>query len=196
MNIQRAPIDGQIDKTDLNSPNHPKADEKVPGSKTDTTDPDSPTHLKAHGKVPGIFYRLNRPYIATASAPGVFQTKLLFTPNESPNYFLPYGRTLFAANDGKIELTEGVLKKYTQENDGELVALLNAPASVLSAYFTAVGNVFTAFQAKDLNQITRLENDLKMDALQRKLDKCKAAAKANDDATWASQQCDAIGSDG
>lgn len=166
------------------------------GGDSQATDHASPVHIKAGDKVPGIFYRLNRPYIATASAPGVFKTKLLFTPNESPNYFLPFGRTLFAANDGKMELTEGVLKRYTQANDGELVALLNFPASVLSAYFNAVGNVFMAFQTQDMNQITRLENELKMDALRRKLDKCKSAAKAKDEATWASLQCDAIGSDG
>jgi hypothetical protein len=156
----------------------------------------SPLHINDGASVPGIFYRLNRPYIATASADGQHMTKLLFVPNESPNLVLPYGRTLFAANDGKIELTEGVLKKYEQANDGELVALLKFPASVLSAYFTAVGNVFSAFSAGDKNEVDRLANELKMDALRRKLDKCKDAAQKPDDDAWKTLQCDAIGTGG
>lgn len=156
----------------------------------------SPLHIEDGASVPGIFYRFNRPYIATASADGQHMTRLLFVPNESPNLFLPYGRTLFAANDGKIELTEGVLKKYEQGNDGELVALLKFPASVLSAYFTAVGNVFSAFSGRDKNEVDRLANELRMDALKRKLDKCKDAAQKEDDDAWTTLQCDAIGTDG
>lgn len=165
-------------------------------STTKPGDLNSPVNIDNGATVPGIFYRLNRPYIATASADGQHMTKLLFVPNESPNLLLPYGRTLFAANDGKIELTEGVLKKYEQANDGELVALLKFPASVLSAYFTAVGNVFSAFSARDKNEVDRLANELKMDALKRKLDKCKDAAQKKDDDTWKALQCDSIGSNG
>jgi hypothetical protein len=164
--------------------------------KTEKGSEDSPKHIADGAVVPGIFYRLNRPYVATAKTEEQHMTKLLFVPNESSNLFLPYGRTLFAANDGKIELTEGVLKKYEQANDGELVALLKFPASVLSAYFTAVGNVFSAFSARDKDEVDRLANELKMDALRRKLDKCKDAARKDDDATWKALQCDAIGTGG
>lgn len=167
-----------------------------PGNPTTVGHVDSPLHLGNGAVVPGVFYRLNRPYIATASADGQHMTKLLFVPNESPNLFLPYGRTLFAANDGKIELTDGILKKYEQANDGELVALLKFPASVLSAYFTAVGNVFSAFAGRDKNEVDRLTNELKMDALKRKLDKCKDAAQKKDDDAWKALQCDGIGTDG
>lgn len=156
----------------------------------------SPLHIDDGAVVPGVFYRVNRPYIATASAEGQHITKLLFVPNESPNLLLPYGRTLFAANDGKIELVEGILKKYEQANDGELVAMLKFPATVLSAYFTAVGNVFSAFAGRDENEVDRLANELKLDAIKRKLDKCKDAAQRKDDDAWKALQCDAIGTDG
>jgi hypothetical protein len=154
----------------------------------------SPVHLPRDAAAPGLFYRLNRPYVATAaaSASGQYQTKLLFVPNESPNFFLPFGRTLFAANDGKVELTDGVLKKYEQENDGEFVALLKFPASVLSAYFTAVGNVFSAFALNDKNEAARRVNDLKVDLLRLKIEKCREALAKRDDATMQSLQCDAL----
>lgn len=160
----------------------------------------NPPNSASEKSAPGIFYRVNRAYLATASTGatksakdgGQYVTKLLFVPNESPNMFLPYGRTLFAANDGKIGLSEGILQSYSQANDGELVALLKFPASILSAYFNAVGNVFSAFTARDNNEIAALKAELKNASLRQKLEKCLEARGKDDDAAWKALGCDAL----
>ena len=79
------------------------------------------------------------------------------------------------------------------EGHGELPGVDD---SVLSAYFNAVGNVFTAFSARDKNEVDKLTGELKMDALKRKLDKCREAAQKQDDDAWKTLQCDAIGTNG
>ena len=149
-------------------------------------------------RTPGIYYRINRAYLATAQAPvsgskaSVGQTKLLLAPNDSPTVLLPFGRTVFAANDGDITLVDGVLQTYEQANDGELAALLKFPASMLGAYFSAVGNVFGAFTERDMRALAVRQADLKNDILRFKLDRCMDALKKNDTAALQTLQCDAL----
>ncbi len=149
-------------------------------------------------RTPGIYYRINRAFLATAQAPvsgskaSVGQSKLLLAPNDSPTVLLPFGRTVFAANDGDITLVDGVLQAYEQANDGELAAMLKFPASMLGAYFSAVGNVFNAFTERDTRALSVRQADLKNDILRFKLDRCLDALKKNDTAALQSLQCDAL----
>lgn len=143
---------------------------------------DSPRNIDRGESRQGVFYRQNRPYIATAwSASGsALATSLLSAPNDSPTMFLPFGRTLFAANDGKVTLDDGVLSTYKQADDGELVALLQFPATILGAYFSAVGNIFSAFSNRETNEANLKVKELKLGILRDQLAKCTVALEAND----------------
>lgn len=142
----------------------------------------SPRQIESNESRQGIFYRQDRPYILTAWSPrdAALTTSLLSAPNQSPTMFLPYGRTLFAANDGKVTFNEGVLSTYKQDDDGELVALLKFPAAILGAYFIAIGNVFSAFSAKDADDYNLKIKEVKLGILREKLAKCVAALETND----------------
>lgn len=137
----------------------------------------------------GVFYRQNRPYTASASSEAMLATSLLAMPNESPTMYLPFGRTLFAANDGKVTFEDGMLTSYKQSDEGELVALLQFPATIASAYFTAIGNIFTAFSNKDSKDAELKVKELKLDILQAQLAKCKAALDKGDTAALQTLGC-------
>jgi hypothetical protein len=155
----------------------------------------SPKSVNTDSRTDGVFYRVNRPYIATAQEPGGQQvSNLLFVPNESTTMLLPYGRTLFAANDGKVEFTDGVLHKYDQADEGELVALLKFPASIIGAYFTAVGNVFAAFSAKNAKDADLQLKELQINILKFKIEKCTEALDKGDKAALDSLQCGSLSS--
>lgn len=152
----------------------------------------------------GIFYRQQRPYIvhvrviAKGADPNkeptikVDQSKILLAPNDSPTMLLPYARTLFAENDGQITLKDGMPQKYKQSTNGEFVALLQVPAAVLSAYFTAVGNVFSAFSSKETKEQELAVREYKLALLAYKLDLCKEALKKKDSAAMDSLQCNSL----
>ncbi|WP_326538789.1 hypothetical protein [Pseudorhodoferax sp.] len=158
----------------------------------------SPRHIDAKSSVQGVFYRVNRPYTASAWAIGpnksmsVLSTNLLSVPNESPTMYLPFGKTLFAANDAKVTFSDGVLSKYVQEDEGELVALLQFPAKILGAYFTAIGNLFTAFSDKETNEAQLKLDEFKLALLADKLAKCKEALDKKDEAALTALSCSTL----
>ena len=103
--------------------------------------------------------------------------------------FLPFGQTLFAANDGKVTFDEGVLSTYKQDDQGELVALLQFPATILGAYFTAVGNIFSAFSSRDTNEANLKLKELKLSVLRDQIAKCMVALEANDKPALTALSC-------
>ena len=166
---------------------------------TKTTKTHPPVHVPAEGAVQGVFYRMERPYTASAWATtganraiSQLATSLLSTPNESPTMYLPFGRTLFAANDAKVTFSEGVLQKYTQADEGELVASLQFPAKILGAYFSAVGNIFSAFSTRDVKDAELKLQELKLDLFADQLAKCKAALDKGDSAALTALACDKL----
>jgi len=149
----------------------------------------------------GVFYRQQRPYIAhvragAGSAIVVETSKILLAPNESPVMLLPYARTLFAANDGKITLDKGMPTKYEQSTDGEFVALLKVPAAVLSAYFTAMGNVFSAFTSNATKEQELAIKQYRLALLAYKLERCQEAFKKDDKTAMETLQCDSLAAPG
>ncbi|MDH0865001.1 hypothetical protein [Mitsuaria sp. GD03876] len=153
--------------------------------------------------VAGVYYRVNRPYLAsawainrTSGAPagetpslGQVTTRVLLVPNESPTMLLPFGRTLLAENDGKMTFQDGTLTNYTQADQGELVALLKFPAVILEAYFAAIGNVFNAFSSRNAKETELAIKELRLDMLRFQIEKCREALDKKDTAAYDALQC-------
>jgi hypothetical protein len=135
---------------------------------------------------PGVFYRQALPYRVTVSDPKASESGpstqfLVFSPSEAPVLFLPAKKSLFAA-DNKIDLqfTDGVLTSYSQDIDGELLALVKLPADILSAYFEAIGSIFpkkTAVLKTEKDYLDAM-NALALAKLQEQ--KCKDAVDGGD----------------
>lgn len=100
----------------------------------------------------GLFYRIPLPYIVKAEqapAPGQqarTQEFVVFSPSESPTYFLPAARTGFGTNDATFSFEYGVPTKYGQTIQSEMYGFVGLPASLVEAYFKAIGNVFNQRQ--------------------------------------------------
>lgn len=141
--------------------------------------------------IPGIFYRQNRPYLAKVYTTSEIQVSsaLLFSPSESPTYFLPIAKTLFANNNAEFSFSDGVVTKYKQDTDGELIGLLKLPADVIAAYFTAAGGLFDAFKAKDTKEADAANQSLKLELTKKKYDACILAIKANDQTQITALNC-------
>lgn len=145
--------------------------------------------LKSDGlSYSGIFYRQAEPYLITAT--GIVNTSaILFSPTDSPVFFLPVSRTFFANNVADFAFTDGMPTQYSQETEGELVALFKLPATVVSAYFTAIGTVFDSFKNRDVKEADTLAASVKLDLAKKKYEACLAAIVNKDDTTIAKLEC-------
>jgi hypothetical protein len=164
------------------------------GAPTTKTFVDADAVLKS---APGVFYRQQRPYLVHVSVVEKRKTtidvnKVLLAPNQSPVVLLPYARTLFAANEGKIVLVDGMPQSYVQSTDGEFVALLKVPAAVLTAYFTAIGSVFNAFSTKATKEYELAVKEYKLSLAAYKLERCKEAFEKGDKTSMDTLQCASI----
>lgn len=114
-------------------------------SKTDTLVGSAKDDKKQH---PGVFYRQALPYLVKVSDPKTGAASpstqfLVYSPSDAPVLFLPAKKSLFAAdNKMDVAFTDGVLTSYSQDIDGEVVALAKLPADILGAYFEAIGAIF------------------------------------------------------
>lgn len=146
----------------------------------------------------GIYYRQELPYrveVAPAGTPLMVcpvaakdktpkdeartkQSFLVFSPSESPTYFLPVRRTLFANNKADFDFSEGVPTKYDQSTDGELIGLLKLPADVIGAYFGAMGEIFKYRKQSLESEQQLLAAQAKLAAEIVKLQACKDAVNA------------------
>jgi hypothetical protein len=126
----------------------------------------------------GVYYRQNRPYLVVVEGDGISAAQLVESPSASPTRFLPMAQTLFANNDATFTFAEGVPTEYGQDTDGELVALLKFPATILKAYFGAVGGVLDAIKDNKEAEAGRLASTLKLELAKKQFDLCMAAVKA------------------
>jgi hypothetical protein len=122
----------------------------------------------------GIFYKTEIPYLITVSAAAATNSQafIAYSPNESPVQFAPLKKSMFAMNNTTIKLQDGVLTTFDSDVGGELTGLVALPADAISAYMTAIGNVFTNFKtnASDATGATLAKAQLQV---------CKAAVAAN-----------------
>jgi len=139
----------------------------------------------------GIFYRVNIPYKVTMSSAKVHSESIVFSPSESKVYFLPVARTFFANNDATITLSNGagVPSKYSQNTDGEIAALLKLPAAIVTAYFAAIGELFSAFSTNRTSETTALNSTLALELTKMKVTACIKAIEDRDTERIASLGC-------
>lgn len=128
----------------------------------------------------GVFYRQAEPYLVSVSG-SYNASAIIFSPSQSPTYFLPISRTLFANGEADFGFVEGMPTRYNQSTDGEIVGLLTIPASVIGAYFGAVGRIFDSFKSTDEKASAQLlaSTQLEMDKI--KYTACADAIKSKDD---------------
>lgn len=142
-------------------------------------------------KYSGIFYKQAIPYLVTAKAGSSLNvSEILFSPSESPVYFLPVTGTFFSNNDADFTFIDGMPTKYSQNTDGELVALLKLPADVIGAYFGAVGMIFDSFKKRDDKEVLASKAELAAEIQKRKFKDCMSALKANDTDALTKLGCD------
>lgn len=142
----------------------------------------------------GIYYRQNIPYLVKATSliennRSVYSAVLALSPSESEIYFLPMSRTFFANNEADFTFDKGIPTKYKQDTDGELLALTKIPADILSAYFAAIGNVFTAFTTRNTQQITGMESTINLELMKAKYEACMAAVQVGDEEKLVALKC-------
>ena len=102
-------------------------------------------------------------------------------PNHSPVQFLPVEKSLFANNSSDVTFSYGVLKKYGQTVDGEVLALVKLPADILKAYFAAIGAMFTSRKSAATEEAAYLEALLQLTKKQASTEKCLAAYQSGDE---------------
>lgn len=152
-----------------------------------------PTKLQSSAKLAGetysgIFYKQAEPYLITATGP-INTSAIVLSPNEAPLAFLPISRTFFSNNEADFGFTDGMPTKYDQDTDGELIALFKLPATVIAAYFTAIGTIFDSFKGRDTKEAETLAASVKLEIAKKKYDACLAAIIAKDDTTIAKLEC-------
>jgi hypothetical protein len=130
----------------------------------------------------GVFYRMNLPYRVTMKSEGLNAQTIVHSPSESPAYFLPVARTLFANNDAQITLSNGagVPSKYIQNTDGELAALLKLPAAIIAPYFSAIGQIFQFRSTGRTQESADMAGSINLDLAKIKYQKCLDAIEAKD----------------
>lgn len=129
----------------------------------------------------GLFYRQSLPYKITVSDEGAPENKrefIVFSPSEAPIGFMPISRSFFANNSAKLTFSDGMPTGYEQSMDGELVALAKLPASVLSAYFAAIGETFAAFKKNASSEKEYLDTVNQLAVSQLRNENCKEAVNA------------------
>lgn len=95
----------------------------------------------------GIFYKHELPYLVFVTGPkdktgnSTVAITVLTSPDESKIGFFPVKRSFFSNNTANVSLTDGVLTGVDQTTDGELTAALSLPATVITSYTSAIGNM-------------------------------------------------------
>lgn len=87
-------------------------------------------------------------------ANGVASTNrfVLTSPDESEIDFFPVNHSFFADNTANIAITNGVITSIDQTKDGEVAAFVGLPATFISSYTTALGNLLTGFTSNSSDQ--------------------------------------------
>lgn len=129
----------------------------------------------------GLFYKQELPYRVTFTddASEIKFQFIAFSPNESPVSFMPASKTFFSNNKAEFALTDGILTSAEQTTDGEIVALSAIPAEVISAYFDAIGTMFSKFGTNAANQKTAISNEQSLAVAEIKKQVCLSAIAVN-----------------
>ena len=129
----------------------------------------------------GLFYRHDQPYLVTITdiKTNVQSQFMALSPDESEIGFVPVTRSLFANNRVNITLSNGIVTSVDQTSDGELVALSELPADILSAYFAAIGNMFNAFSTNSTAQTTAITKAQDLSLAKINAQACAAVIAAN-----------------
>ncbi|MBL8305588.1 MAG: hypothetical protein JNM33_02745 [Rubrivivax sp.] len=127
----------------------------------------------------GLYYRQAEPFLVTVD--GTIKTAaILYSPSVAPLKSLPIARTFFADGDAAVTLDDGVPTQYDQTTDGELVALLKLPATIIAAYFEAIGKLFDAFKTRDAKQAEDMSSSIKLELAKAKYEACLKAIQTKD----------------
>lgn len=158
-------------------------------SATQVIEPSAAASAAVRSARDGIYYRQEQAFRVTVKGPSVNSSAVVLSPSLAPERFLPIASTLFAANEADFGFTDGMLTKYDQEADGELVAMFKLPADVIGAYFGAIGKVFDNFKSRDSKEAEVLVAATKLEMAKKKYDACLDAIKKKDDALLAQLEC-------
>lgn len=149
----------------------------------DKVGPAAMTNQPSKQPIAGLYYRVNLPYHVTLDvADGLHVEHIVLSPSESRDYLLPVAQSFFANTDSKIAFANGtgVPSKYLQNTDGEIAALLKIPATILTTYFAAIGQVFTGFSTNAAGEKTLLESTTAAQLARLKFDACLRAIESKD----------------
>lgn len=140
----------------------------------------------------GIYYRVLLPYritVTSVSKPTVDKSSIVFSPSQSPNFFVAIPKGFFADNSSDLTFDNGALTKYKVTTNGEVTSALKFPADVIGEYFSAVGKVFSAFSTNDTAETTALTDQLKLEMEKKKFDACVQALQHHDEDLIKSLNC-------
>lgn len=149
---------------------------------------------KGNTKHSGVFFKQEIPYIVritqeTSDGKEIIQEDLVFSPTESPVYFLPISESLFANKDATFVFTDGMVTSYQQDNKSELVALAGLPADLISGYFESIGNIFGQISTASTQEKSAVQSSLSLELAKMKNELCIAAIKANNTDAIKQLQC-------
>ena len=132
----------------------------------------------------GFFYRQEEPYevqVEGDSACGVPSVSaIVFSPTNSPLGLLKVERGLFANANTNFGFQDGALVSYEQSKDSEISALSALPADIASAYFSAIGSMFTLQSTNATNEASYEKALAALMLQQMKTKECLAALAAKD----------------
>lgn len=128
----------------------------------------------------GIFYKRDLPYLVHVKN-GTKEDNyfIAFSPDWSDINFMPIDRTLFANNDSKMTLSEGVLTSFEQTVEGEVVAASAIPADIIAAYFGAIGELFGKIANDSEQEAKIIANDQALALARIKQQTCASTIAAN-----------------
>jgi hypothetical protein len=119
--------------------------------------------------VSGLFFRHELPYVVTVQGQGDRPTEsdtVITSPDESVTNFFPVKRSFFANNTANITVTDGVITGVDQTTKSELAAALGLPATVITSYTTAVGQLLSGLSTISGNQQKLIQQILATNATQ------------------------------
>jgi hypothetical protein len=119
--------------------------------------------------VSGIFFRHELPYLVTISGRGQYPTEsntVITSPDESETDFFPVNRSFFANNTANITITDGVITGVDQTTKSEVAAAVGLPATFISSYTSAVGNLLSGLTANSADQQKLIQQVLSTSATQ------------------------------
>lgn len=115
----------------------------------------------------GIFYRQDEPYRVTINSGSTIGdlnfSSIVFSPSYSTTSFLPISKSFFANNSAEFTFEKGIPTKYKQDVDGEALAVAKIPSAIITSVFTAVGSVYSRSSTTNQNEISALEQTIKLE---------------------------------